>query len=77
MEENYYTVEQIAKHYQVSLSTVRSWMRTGILPQDKYIKIGKTFRFKVSEVDAALRAHNAAKQAKLNAVVDATPDQDI
>jgi excisionase family DNA binding protein len=75
--EDYYTIEQVAKHYQVSVSTVRSWVRTGVIPEGKFIQIGKTYRFKISEVDAALRAHNAAKQAKLDAPVNATADQDI
>lgn len=75
-EEKYLTIEQLAEHYQVSLSTIRSWIRTKVIPEDKYIQIGRTFRFRVSEVDAALRAHNLAKQAKLNATED-NPDQDL
>lgn len=76
-EERYLTIEQLGEHYQVSISTIRSWIRTGVLPKDKYIKVGKTFRFRVSEVDVALRAHHAAKQAKLNAVTENNPDQDL
>jgi excisionase family DNA binding protein len=76
-EEKYLTLEQVAQHYQVSLSTVRSWVRMGAIPADKYIKVGKTFRFKISEVDAALRALNQAKQSKLMDIPEATPDQDM
>lgn len=76
-EEKYLTLEQVAQHYQVSLSTIRSWVRTGVIPADKYVKVGKTFRFRISEVDAALRAYNQAKQSKLTAIPEATPDQDM
>lgn len=78
-EEKYLPIEKLAEHYQVSVSTIRSWMRTGVIPSDKYIKIGKTFRFKVSEIDEALRMHNSAKQAKLAAVSQPNnnPDQDL
>ena len=76
-DEKYVTLEQAAENYQVSLSTFRSWVRMGVIPADSYIKIGKTFRFRISEVDAALRAYNERKKAKLAVEAELTPDQDI
>jgi excisionase family DNA binding protein len=48
--EGYNTIEQVATHYQVSISTVRSWIRDKLIP---FIKVGGMYRFKMSEVDAA------------------------
>ena len=48
--EGYSTIAQVATHYQVSISTVRSWIRDKLIP---FIKVGGMYRFKMSEVDAA------------------------
>jgi len=48
--EGYSTIEQVAKHYQVSISTVRSWIRAKRIP---FLKVGGMYRFKMLEVDAA------------------------
>jgi excisionase family DNA binding protein len=61
-DESYITIDEVAKHYKVSVSTVRSWIRSGAIPQDSYLRAGKTFRFLLSEFDAALRASQNAKQ---------------
>jgi excisionase family DNA binding protein len=78
-DEKYITIEQVAEHYQVSISTVRAWIRTGVIPLDSYLKVGKTFRFQLTDVDAAIRAYNTAKHKKLADVAaqEVTPDQDM
>lgn len=48
--EEYSTIAQVATHYQVSISTVRSWIRDKLIP---FLKVGGMYRFKMSEVDAA------------------------
>ena len=48
--EGYNTIEEVATHYRVSISTVRSWIRDKLIP---FIKVGGMYRFKMSEVDAA------------------------
>ena len=48
--EGYNTIEEVATHYRVSISTVRSWIRDKLIP---FLKVGGMYRFKMSEVDAA------------------------
>lgn len=50
----YSTIEEVAKHYGVSLSTIRAWVRQGNIPKTTYIKVGQTYRFRIPLIDAAL-----------------------
>jgi excisionase family DNA binding protein len=50
MHENYVTIEQTAKYYQVSISTVRSWIRQNIIP---FLKVRGIYRIKLTDVDKA------------------------
>ncbi len=54
MSESFVPIEDIAKHFSVSISTVRAWVRQKHIPEDTYIKIGSTYRFRVSDVESAL-----------------------
>lgn len=54
MNEPFVPIEELAKHFTVSVSTVRAWVRQGYIPKDTYLKIGNTYRFNVSKVVAAL-----------------------
>jgi len=54
MESPYVAIENVAKYFAVSVSTVRAWVRQEIIPKDTYIKIGATYRFNIHAVDAAL-----------------------
>jgi excisionase family DNA binding protein len=54
----YATIEEVAKHYTVSVSTIRSWVRTGDIPKNTYIKIGQTYRFRIPLIDEALIPHS-------------------
>tara|TARA_R100000544_G_scaffold29482_1_gene15815 strand:+ start:482 stop:727 length:246 start_codon:yes stop_codon:yes gene_type:complete len=47
-------IEQVAKHFTVSLSTIRAWVRQGKIPPNTYIKVGNTYRFNVADVEGAL-----------------------
>lgn len=49
-------IEELAKHFVVSVSTVRNWVRNGTIPKDTYIKVGHTYRFNLPDVVAALTA---------------------
>ena len=61
MTEPYVEIETVAEHYKVSLSTIRAWLRNGQIPRDGcYIKIGKTYRFKLSEVEKSVARLNSA-----------------
>lgn len=52
----YVLIEDVAKHFIVSVSTVRTWVRNGTIPKDTYIKVGHTYRFNLPDVVAALTA---------------------
>lgn len=56
MSEPFVPIEELAKHFTVSVSTVRAWVRQGHIPKDTYLKIGNTYRFNVSAVVQALSA---------------------
>jgi excisionase family DNA binding protein len=57
-------IEDVAKHFSVSVSTVRAWIRQGSIPKDTYIKVGHTYRFHLENVVAALTS--APKQLDLD-----------
>jgi excisionase family DNA binding protein len=47
-------IEELAKKFSVSVSTVRAWVRHGYIPAHTYVKIGATYRFDVARVMEAL-----------------------
>lgn len=49
-------IEDVANHFIVSVSTVRTWVRNGTIPKGTYIKVGHTYRFNLPDVVAALTA---------------------
>ena len=54
MSEPFVPIEELAKQFTVSVSTIRAWVRQGHIPKDTYLKIGNTYRFNVSAVVKAL-----------------------
>jgi excisionase family DNA binding protein len=54
MSEPFVPIEELAKHFTVSVSTVRAWVRQGHIPKHTYLKIGNTYRFNVAKVVEAL-----------------------
>jgi excisionase family DNA binding protein len=58
------TIEDLAKHFNVSESTARLWVRNGHIPKDAYIKIGNVYRFDLEKVVTALTT--APKQLELD-----------
>ena len=54
MMEQLVPIEDVAKHFNVSLSTTRKWVRDGVIPEDTYVKVGKTHRFALAKVSEAL-----------------------
>ena len=54
MAEPFVPIEDLAKHFAVSISTIRAWLRQGHIPKHTYVKIGNTYRFKQSAVTEAL-----------------------
>jgi len=68
--ERFVPIEELAKHFTVSVSTIRSWVRQGHIPADTYIKVGNTYRFSVSSVSNALTSVEPEPQTK--SVIDET-----
>jgi excisionase family DNA binding protein len=54
MTEPFVQIEDLAKHFAVSISTIRAWVRQGHIPKATYIKIGSTYRFNKNAVSDAL-----------------------
>lgn len=52
VDEAFVPIEDVAKHFAVSISTVRAWIRQDLIPS---LKLGGVYRFKISEVEDAMR----------------------
>lgn len=50
----YVPIEDVAKYFSVSISTIRAWVRQNQIPKDTYIKVGNTYRFNIDDVSNAL-----------------------
>lgn len=56
VETPYVSINKVADYFQVSLSTVRKWVRLGQIPTDTYINVGGVYRFRLDDIEAALAA---------------------
>jgi len=88
MNEPFVPIEDLAKHFTVSVSTVRAWVRQGLIPKETYIKVGNTYRFNVTKVVNALTAAPKdepekpepkveAEEAPVQLELDLNPDSDV
>jgi len=59
--EPWVSLEEIAQHLAVSQDTVHRWIRSRGLPAHK---VGRIWRFKVTEVDEWVRAGHAGTEDK-------------
>jgi excisionase family DNA binding protein len=57
-------IDELAKHFAVSVSTVRMWIRKEYIPKDTYLKIGNTYRFNLSKVTDALTGVHSDRPTK-------------
>ena len=56
--EKWSSLEEIANHLGVSKDTIRNWIKKSVIP---YRRIGKQFKFRISEVDAWVESGKSAK----------------
>lgn len=63
--ERWYSLEEISNHLGVSKDTIRAWIRKENIP---FYKVGRQYKFKVSEVDAWVESGQSAKADKNNTV---------
>ena len=61
VDKAFVPIEDVAKHFAVSVSTVRSWIRQDLIPA---LKLGGVYRFKISEVEEALRKLSGGQLVK-------------
>ncbi len=54
-EASYVTLDELADHVGVKVSTIRQWVKRGHIPRQTYIKAGSTYRFCQADVVEALR----------------------
>ena len=78
MNEPYVPIEDVAKHFSVSISTVRAWVRQKHIPEDTYVKIGNTYRFRLSDVvTAVMKASSKRSEETVDEDSLAELDEDI
>ena len=80
MAEPFVPIEDLAKHFAVSISTIRAWVRQGHIPKSTYIKIGNTYRFnKTSVTEALTKSAQDVDETLIEEQLefDFNPDQDV
>lgn len=65
----YVRIDDVADYFDVSTSTVRTWVNDGMIPASAYIKSGRTYRFRLPEVEQALLGEDPKEEAEV-------PDED-
>lgn len=59
--ERWLSLEEIAKHVGCSKDTIRAWIKKETIP---YHKVGRMYKFKISEVDAWIESGQSADADK-------------
>ena len=59
--ERWYSLEEIANHLGVSKDTIRAYIKKGTIP---FYKVGRQYKFKLSEVDAWVESGQSADADK-------------
>ena len=78
MTGKYVPIEDVAKHFSVSISTIRAWVRQQDIPQDTYIKVGSTYRLCIEDVaDALTKAEKKKEEPVLMEAGGVNLDYDI
>ena len=55
--EKWSNIEEISEYIQVHKDTIRNWIKKGEIPAHK---IGKQWRFKISEIDEWIKSGSSA-----------------
>ena len=61
--ERWFSLAEISKHLGVSKDTIRSWIKKATIP---FHKVGRLYKFRVSEVDAWIESGQSADADKEN-----------
>jgi len=73
--EPFVPIDEVAKHFSVSISTIRTWVRNGQIPSDTYIKLGNTYRFRLGAITEAILS-SSPEQHKQPEAPDTSSDDD-
>ena len=57
-------IEELATQLHLKPTTLRSWVRNGLIPKSCYIRVGNTYRFDVAKVVFALRADQQLEEGE-------------
>jgi len=57
-QSKYSNVQDVAKFFDVSESTVRLWVKKGIIDRSCYVKADTTYRFDIPSIEKHLRGGN-------------------
>ena len=78
-EREFVEIKKEADHFKVSESTVRAWIRNGSIPENTYIKLGKTFRFELNLISDALLGEQpkAKEEPMLEEAVNEVDPQEV
>lgn len=66
VQRGFVPIEDVARHFCVSISTIRAWVRQHRIPHDTYIKVGNTYRFSIPRVEDALLSMGATSVKETN-----------
>ena len=69
----YVPIEVVGRRLSLAITTLRQWVKTGVIPSDTYIKVGQTYRFNLPAVVHALTGAEDATKS----VVEIDPDEDM
>ncbi len=61
--ERWYSLDEISKHLGVSKDTIRAWIKKETIP---FHKLGRQYKFRISEVDAWIESGESANADKEN-----------
>ena len=59
--ERWLSLDEISKHVGCSKDTIRAWIKKDTIP---YHKVGRMYKFKISEVDAWIESGQSADADK-------------
>ena len=60
-ESKYSNVQEVAKFFDISESTVRLWVKKGLIDRSCYVKADTTYRFDIPAIEQHLRGGEGIK----------------
>jgi len=58
-ESKYSNVQEVAKFFDISESTVRLWVKKGLIDRSCYVKADTTYRFDIPAIEKYLRGEGS------------------